>query len=309
MPAELEVPPAGETPAEETAPGPEVTPEGGEPAPQPAEGADEGQTGRGIEAVIKRAREGGFGDNDADHLRRVDGYEAELKAARAELDTAKAADPVGKLAERYLREECGTNADLAAQHRRWIAEAPGGAGDYIDAIMAQRGKGQAAGEPAEETEEQIRTRLIAAEVTKQMAPARARQEKADISATFTSSLDAALQGMTVQSDVAAEVRERMLGDMQAWLRSGVPTFPAFLGLPGDPKMPDLVQARATKLQSLVDAVQAGKKAPPRALPQAGTPPPRAAPPAADAEEKSIDEDMDDVVRELAAESEAASGAR
>jgi hypothetical protein len=224
----------------------------------------------------------------------VDGYEAELKAARAELEAAKRADPAGDLAEKLIRQECGTDAALAAEHRKWIAEAPGGLADYIDALRARSGKSDAAGEPVEETEEQRIARVVQEQVKAALEPERVRQEKARISTQFTVSLDAALQGMKIDPAVSAHVRAGMLTDMEGWLKTQVPDFATFVGIDPKSTMADVLQARATKLQELIDAVQAGKAAPTPPLPDA-TPVPTAPKDPSDEEgEKDIDQVFDEL---------------
>jgi len=291
MPAEVvtpEAPDGGETPPEVIAPGPEVTPEGGEPAPQPTDAPVDEGAGPGVDALLGRLASGAATANDQEMVRRLYGHTAEITTLKADLATARGSDRVSDLAEEYLQEECGTDADLAAQHRRWIAEAPGGAADYIKAVTAQRAKGATGEQLNDETEEQRQTRLVQEIVRKELEPQRVAQQKAQVSTQFTTELDGAIKGMKIVPEIAAHVRAKLLQDMGAWLKTGVPTFVQFMGLTKGTQMADLVQARATEMQSLFDAVQAGKKAPALPLPEA-TPVPTGEQPPADTKEETIDE--------------------
>ena len=305
MPEELEVPAGGETPPSETAPGPEVTPEETTPAPQ-VETVEEG-TGPNVGGLISRLASGAASPNDQDEVRRLSG-EVEIKALKAELETAKGADPLADIAEEYLREECRGNAELLAEHRRWIAEAPRGARDYIEAVNYQRARrAGGGGEPPEETEEQLRTRLIRAEISKQLEPERQRADRDRTTSEFVVTLDGAIQGMKLTPELAAYVRESLMADMTAWLKTPVTNFNDFLGADKTTQMADHIQKRAAKLQTLIDAVQAGKKPPAVRLPPVpGSP--RQPPSPSDGKEKTIDEDAEDVIREIDAAMESGGGA-
>jgi len=307
MPAELVDPGEGETPPAAGAPGPEVTPEGGEPAPQPAAGVEE-LTQDGLEAALQKASSGQFGANDADMFRRhYSKADARVKAVEAELAAAKGANPLGDLAEKLILQECGTDAALAEEHRKWIAEAPGGVADYIEALRGRKAEGDAAGEQPEESEEQRIARVVQDQVKAALAPERERQEKARISTQFTASLDAALKGMKIGPEIAAHVREGVMRDMEAWLNTGIANFGTFVGVDPKSNMADLLQARATKLQKLFDAVQAGKGAPTPPLPEA-TPVPTADQPPAETKDKSIDEMFDDLGKKYEAKLHSGRGA-
>ena len=284
-----------------------VAPEGA-PAPQPTEvPVDEGAV-PSVDALLGRLASGAATANDQDMVRRLYGHTDEIKTLKADLATAKGTDPLGDLAEQYLREECGTDADLAAKHRQWIAGSPGGAQDYIKAVLAQRAKGTTSEEPNDETEDQRQQRLIDASVAKAMEPQRVAQEKAQVSARFTTDLDGAIKGMKIGPEIAAHVRVKILQDMGAWLKTGVPTFVQFMDLAQGTQMADVVQARATEMQTLIDAVQAGKTAPPPALPEATPVPTKPAPPSGDTPAKSIDEIFADVGRKHDAKSNSGRGA-
>ncbi len=308
MPAELEVAPEGGTPPEETAPGPEVTPEESAPAPQPTEVPVDDGAVPSVDALLGRLASGAATANDQEMVRRLYGHTDEIKTLKADLATAKGSDPAMDRAEKLLREECGTDAELAAQHRRWISEAPGGAVDYIEAVHAARAKGGAADEKPDETEEQRQQRLIDASVAKALEPQRVATEKAQVSAKFTTDLDGAIKGMKIGPEIAAHVRVKILQDMGAWLKTGVPTFVQFMDLAQGTQMADVVQARATEMQTLIDAVRAGKAAPPPALPEATPVPTKPAPPSGDTPEKSIDEIFADVGRKHDAKSNSGRGA-
>jgi hypothetical protein len=301
MPAELVTPEPdeGETPPAAGAPGPEVTPEGGEPAPQPSDAPVDELTQDGLEAALTKASSGQFGANDAEMFRRhYSKAEARVKAAEEKLAAASRADPAGDLAEKLIRQECGTDAALAADHRRWIAEAPNGVLDYIEALRGRSGKSDAAGDQPEETDEERYTRIAReaakAEFERQYGPVRVAAEKAQVSTQFTSDLDGAIKGMKIVPEVAAHVRVKLLEDMSAWLSTGVPTFLQFKGLPQGTTMADVVQARVKETQDLIDAVQAGKGAPPPPLPEATPVETAPAKPGDEPRDKSIDEMFDEL---------------
>lgn len=306
MAEELEAPAGGETPPLETAPGPEVTPEDTAPAPQPAPTVDE--EAPGVDALVGRLASGAATANDQEMVRRLYGHTDEIKTLKAELETTKGADPLADLAEAYIREECRGDPTLVAQHRRWIAQTPGGSRDYIDAVNQRRlDVARGGGEAPQETEEQAQARRIREEVNRQLQPDRERAQKEQTTTTFVTTLDGALQGMTLRPEVAAAVREELMGALTAWLKTPLENFNEFLGVPKGTQMADHVQKRATRLQTLIDAAQAGKKpaaAALPALPAAPRPPPRPD----DGEETTCEEDAMAVIREIDAKSESGGGA-